>query len=343
MDDATPAALGYRWPAEWELHAATWVSWPHNRDTWPGRFDTMLPEYVQFVRTLAQFEPVQVLAGGPAVWSQAETLVGGLPGITLHPIPTNDAWARDHQPTFLSAPPGSPPAVVDWGYNAWGGKYPPFDDDNRVGRRIAQALGCRRFEPGIVLEGGAVEGNGGGLVLTTESCLLNPNRNGQVDKPWIEPYLRGYLGVEKILWLRGGEAVGDDTDGHIDQLARFVGPTTIVAAVAEDASDANYGPLQQNWAELNSLTGVEGQALDIIALPMPRPIVVAGQRLPASYANFCFAEGAVLIPAFDDPADDQARGILAELFPEREVVSIPSRELVLGLGSLHCLSQQQPA
>jgi agmatine deiminase len=194
-----------------------------------------------------------------------------------------------------------------------------------------------------VLEGGAVEGNGGGLVLTTESCLLNPNRNGQVDKPWIEPYLRGYLGVEKILWLRGGEAVGDDTDGHIDQLARFVGPTTIVAAVAEDASDANYGPLQQNWAELNSLTGVEGQALDIIALPMPRPIVVAGQRLPASYANFCFAEGAVLIPAFDDPADDQARGILAELFPEREVVSIPSRELVLGLGSLHCLSQQQPA
>jgi agmatine deiminase len=339
----TPAALGYRWPAEWEPHASTWVSWPHNPKTWPGKFEPVPEQFAQFVRLLARYEPVNVLAGGDAVMRVARELVGNCPNVILHDIPTNDAWCRDHGPTFLVGKDGLPPALVDWQYNAWGGKYPPFDKDNEVPRRIAELQGRRRFEPGIILEGGAIEGNGRGTLLTTESCLLNPNRNASLDRQATEQYLRDYLGVTNILWLTGGEVAGDDTDGHIDQIARFVSPTTVVVAVCDDPSEENYGPTQQNLTELQNLRDEQGQPLTVVPLPLPRPLFVDDQRLPASYCNFLIANGCVIVPQFDDPADRRAIEILAELMPDREVVGSPSLDLVWGLGSFHCLTQQEPA
>ena len=339
----TPAALGYRWPAEWERHASTWVSWPHNPKTWPDKFEPVPEQFAQFVRLLARYEPVNVLAGGEAVMQVARQLVGDSPNVRLHDIPTNDAWCRDHGPTFLVSDKDLPPALVDWQYNAWGGKYPPFDQDNLVPRRIAELQGRRRFEPGIILEGGAIDGNGRGTVLTTESCLLNPNRNAGLDREATERYLRDYLAATNILWLTGGEVAGDDTDGHIDQIARFVGPSTVVVAVCDDPSEENYGPTQQNMAELQNLRDERGEPLTVVPLPLPRPLFVDDQRLPASYCNFLIANGCVIVPQFGDPADEHAIAILAQCMPDREVVGSPSLDLVWGLGSFHCLTQQEPA
>jgi agmatine deiminase len=338
-----PAALGYRWPAEWELHAATWLSWPHNRNSWPGRFEPVPAQFAQFVRAVAEVEPVQILAGGEAVWAEASRLVGHLPNVTLHDVPTNDAWCRDHGPTFLVGPIEEPPALVDWEYNAWGGKYPPFDLDNQVPGRIAELRRKRRFAPGIVLEGGAIEGNGCGTLLTTESCLLNPNRNADLPRTVLETILAEYLGVRKILWLADAELEGDDTDGHIDQLARFVNPTTVVAAWVDDPDDPNHGPLQSIHRQLSQMTDQDGRPLEIVRLPLPSPKFVGQQRLPASYLNFYIANGLVAVPQFGDPADSVAIGILAQLFPSRTVRGLPSLDLIWGLGSFHCLSQQEPA
>jgi len=369
-----PAQLGYRWPAEWEPQASVWLSWPRNPDTWPGHFEPVPGEFAQFVRLIAEYEPVNILAGGKEVMEQARSLVGDLKNVTLHVIPTNDAWCRDHGPTLLSrsltpsgtsAASGTPlseypktttssaaqvphgvrdlqSALVDWQYNAWGGKYPPFDLDNQVPKRIAQLQGRRVFTPGIILEGGAVEGNGQGTVLTTESCLLNPNRNPRLSRDDMERYLRDYLAAKKILWLKGGEIAGDDTDGHIDQIARFVNPTTVVCSLCDDPDDENYGPTQQNFVELQQMTDQDGQPLDIIPLRLPRPLFCDGQRLPAGYANFLIVNGAVIVPQFGDPADDEALRTLAPLFPDRDVRGCPSLNLIWGLGSFHCLSQQEP-
>ncbi|HUE72621.1 MAG TPA: agmatine deiminase family protein [Pirellulaceae bacterium] len=372
-----PAQLGYRWPAEWEPHAATWLSWPRNPETWPQKFGPVPGEFAQLVRTIAQFEPVHILAGGEAVMRQARALVGKLPNVTLHDIPTNDAWCRDHGPTFLSVQSpkskvqsrgandfglwtldsGLAPALIDWEYNAWGGKYPPFDLDNQVPRKIAALQGRRVFSPGIILEGGAIEGNGEGVLLTTESCLLNPNRNPHLSREETEKYLRDYLGVKEIWWLKGGEIAGDDTDGHIDQIARFVGPRTIVVGVCDDPSDENYGPTQQNLAELlrvssgiltrSASEGESGQPslalrVSIVPLPLPGPKYVGDQRLPAGYANFIFVNGGLIVPTYNDPADRVAIDTLQKLRPDRRVVGLPSLNLVWGLGSFHCLSQQEP-
>jgi agmatine deiminase len=357
-----PAKLGYRWPAEWERHASTWLSWPRNPATWPDHFQSVPAEFATFVRTLAQFEPVNILAGGQAVMQQARELVGDVPHVTLHDIETNDAWCRDHGPTFLqSRPPtrGAPPssvgrqewhatesrpalALVDWEYNAWGGKYPPFDKDNQVPRKIAELQGGRLFAPGIILEGGAIDGNGLGTVLTTKSCLLNPNRNPQLSQADVERYLRDYLGVSKVLWLTGGEIAGDDTDGHIDQIARFVSPRTVVVSVCDDPKDDNYAPTRLNWNELCNMTDQDGQPLSLVPLPLPAAKFVDGQRLPAGYCNFVFANGGVVVPQFEDAADAQAIKILQELLPDRRVVGSPSLNLIWGLGSFHCLSQQEP-
>ncbi|MFN0019239.1 MAG: agmatine/peptidylarginine deiminase [Pirellulaceae bacterium] len=343
-----PAKLGYRWPAEWERHASTWLSWPKNPATWPDHFEPVPGEFAPFVRTLAQFEPVNILAGGEAVMRQARELVGDVPNVTLHDIETNDAWCRDHGPTFLARSQGSgvrgqERALVDWEYNAWGGKYPPFDKDNEVPRKIAELQGRRRFTPGIILEGGAIDGNGSGAVLTTKSCLLNPNRNPDLSQPNVERYLRDYLGVSKILWLTGGEIAGDDTDGHIDQIARFVGPRTIVVSLCDDPKDDNYAPSRLNWEELAEMTDQDGQPLTLVPLPLPAAKFVDGQRLPAGYCNFVFANGGVVVPQFEDPADAKAIKILQELLPDRRVVGSPSLSLIWGLGSFHCLSQQEPA
>jgi agmatine deiminase len=234
------------------------------------------------------------------------------------------------------------PALVDWGYNAWGGKYPPFDLDNQVPRRIAEMQGRRVFTPGIILEGGAIDGNGCGTILTTETCLLNPNRNPQLDRDGVEAYLRSYLGATKVLWLTGGEIAGDDTDGHIDQIARFVNPTTVVCSICDDPADENYGPTQQNLVELQVMTDQDDQPLNIIPLRLPRPLYCDGQRLPAGYANFLIVNGAVIVPQFGDPMDDEALRTLAPLFKGRDVRGCPSLNLIWGLGSFHCLSQQEP-
>jgi agmatine deiminase len=338
----TPAELGYRWPAEWEPHQATWLAWPHNLDSWPGHFDPVRPQMARFVRAIADAEPVHVLAGGDAVMHSARLWVGDHPCVRLHNIRTNDAWCRDYGPIFLQSTGQAAPALIDWEYNAWGNKYPPFDCDNAVPKQIAKWTGHDRFCPGIILEGGSIEGNGAGLLLTTEQCLLNPNRNPGRSRQQIEQVLHDYLSVRKTIWLNGGEMAGDDTDGHIDQLARFVDPQTVVVAVEEDPSDENYGPLQENYVLLQTATDLQGGRLQVVPLPMPRPKFQDSQRLPASYCNFYLANGVCVVPQFDDSADAEAVAILQSLLPERRVIGLPALDLVLGLGAFHCLSQQQP-
>jgi agmatine deiminase len=339
---ALPAALGYRMPAEWEPHASTWLAWPHKLESWPGKFEPIPSIFARFVKTLARFERVNVLAGGEAVMAQAQSLVGEVPNVTLHDIPTNDAWTRDHGPTFLVGPPGLPPVLIDWLYNAWGGKYPPFDLDNDVPRRIAEVTGRQRFTPGIIMEGGAIDTNGRGTFLTTEQCLLNPNRNPNLSRADLERYLADYLGAKKVLWL--GEGIeGDDTDGHIDELARFVSPRVVVAALEEDPADANYKPLRENFARLKQMTDEDDRPLEIVPLPMPRPMYHEDQRIPGSYCNFYIANGVVVTPEFDDPADTRVVETLVKLMPGREIIPIPARDLFWGLGAFHCMSQQEPA
>ncbi len=329
-------------PAEWAPHAATWLAWPHNRNSWPGKFEPIPGIWAQLVRALVEFEHVHILAGGEAVMADAKRLVGNVPNVTLHDVPTNDAWARDHGPTFLVGPRGSEPALVDWGYNAWGGKYPPFDLDDQAPKYVAQFTGRRRFEPGIILEGGAIDPNGEGTILTTEECLLNPNRNPGLSREEIEQYLRDYLGARHVLWLGRG-IVGDDTDGHIDELARFVGPRTVVTAVEQDPQDANYAALQDNLHRLRSMTDQDGRPLEVIPLPMPRPLFHEDARLPASYCNFYIANGVVVAPQYGDPADAEVIQTLARLFPTRQIRGISAVDLAWGLGAFHCITQQEPA
>jgi agmatine deiminase len=369
---STPSALGYRFPAEWEPHAATWLSWPRNRDSWPGKFEPVPAVWAELTRLLTEFEPVHILAGGSEVMAEARRLVGRLPNVHLHDIPTNDAWIRDHGPMFLvgdgrnaecgtrnaelsssatRATPNSefriphsslPPALVDWEYNAWGGKYPPYDDDNRVPERVAEILGFRRFEPGVVMEGGAVDGNGRGTILASERCLLNANRNPTLRRSDMERYLQEYCGARHVLWI-DGTIEGDDTDGHVDQLGRFVNPTTLVTAVEDDPSDANYQPLQDNLRALKRMRDQDGRPLEIVTVPMPRPVYFAGQRLPAGYLNFYVANGAVIVPVYGDPADEIVLSTLRDLFPGRQICPLYAVDLVLGLGAVHCITQQQPA
>ncbi len=337
----TPASLGYRLPAEWEPHRATWLAWPRNRDTWPGKFEPIPAVWAALVRTLAEFEPVHVLAGGAEVMAEAGQLLAGVANVTLHDIPTNDVWARDHGAMFLSGPPSLPPALIDWEYNAWGGKYPPFDLDNAVPRHMAELTGRRRFMPGIVLEGGAIDGNGDGTLLTTETCLLNPNRNPQLSRDQIEQYLRDFCCARKILWLAGG-IVGDDTDGHIDELARFVRPTTVVAAREADPRDENHEPLEENYRRLLEMTDAQGRPLEVVPLPMPRPLFFEEHRLPACYLNFYIANGVVIVPTFDDAADREVLETLGRLFPGRQIRGLHAVDLVWGLGAFHCITQQEP-
>jgi agmatine deiminase len=338
----TPAELGYRWPAEWAPHAATWLAWPHCRDTWPGNFERIPPLFAKLAKVLSEREPVHVLAGGDRVFADAQRHVGGLENVHLHEVETDDAWIRDHGPTFLTGSAGAPPAFVDWRYNAWGGKYPPFDKDNAVPKRIAEILGRRRFVSDMVLEGGAIDGNGCGTALAAEACLLDSRRNPGFSRESVERRLAEYCGVRNVLWLRGGGIAGDDTDGHVDQLARFVNPTTVVAALEDDPRDENYQLLRENFERLRTFTDQDGKPLQVIPLPMPRAVCHSQQRLPASYCNFYIASGAVITPKYDDPADEQAAAALAGLFPDRHVVLLPARDLVLGLGGFHCLTQQEP-
>jgi agmatine deiminase len=340
----TPAALGYRMPAEWEPHSATWLSWPRREGiSFPGSFDRVMPTLRAMVEALIESEQVCINVSSSAHEAEAREVLGDLPTgqISFHLVPTNEPWCRDHGPIFLTRPSDPKLAVVDWDYNAWGNKYPPFDLDEVVPTRVAEILGVPVFCPGMILEGGSIDVNGSGALLTSESCLLNKNRNPNLSRHEIEQHLRDYLGVRDILWLGDGIA-GDDTDGHIDDLARFVSEQTVVTVVEKDRGDENYEPLQRNLSLLRSMK-IGGGAIEVISLPMPMKIMREGLRLPASYANFYIANNCVLAPTFADPADNLAMSTLAECFPTRRVIGIDCRELVWGLGAFHCLTQQQPA
>jgi agmatine deiminase len=344
----TPAQLGYRMPAEWEPHRGTWLSWPHKEASWPGKFAPVPPIFARMVRHLGDQEEVHINVAGPEMEHDVRRLLadeGADSGnVFFHYNPTNDAWCRDHGPIFLQRPidGGQAEAIVDWKYNAWGGKYPPYDLDDVVPTRIAAELGLPVFDPGIVMEGGSIDVNGQGTLLTTEACLLNRNRNPELDRATIEDYLRSYFSVSNILWLGEG-IVGDDTDGHVDDLTRFVDPGTVVTVVEDDPADENYEPLQSNLERLNRMSDQDGRPLRVVPLPMPRPLYHEGQRLPASYANFYIANGVVLLPTYDPARDEEARVTLQSLFPTREVVGIDCTDLVWGLGAFHCVTQQWPS
>ncbi len=341
----TPAALGYRMPAEWEPHQGVWLSWPHNRDTWPGNFEPVEPVMVAAVQALARSETVHINVLDADHEAHVRALLRRVEGpVVYHRFPTNDAWCRDHGAIFVVRERDGQRelAATDWGYNAWGGKYPPYDLDNAIPRRMAEALGVPRFEVDMILEGGSIEVNGAGLLLTTTDCLLNPNRNPGRSREEIEQTLRDYLGVQKILWIRG-ELAGDDTDGHIDNIARFVGEDTVLAVVEDDPADENYEPLQENLARLREMTTVDGRPLRVETLPMPAPVYYGEHRLPASYANFYIGNRVILLPVYNDPNDAVAAEIIGRHFPDRTVVGIDCRELVWGLGAFHCLTQQVPA
>jgi agmatine deiminase len=344
--NAWPKALGYRLPAEWAPHEATWISWPHNRDSWPGVFAGVEPATVEFVRALASCEPVYI----NVLDAEHERHVRHLLAAAAPPerlrffrFPTNDAWARDHGAIFVTrAGKNEPRLAVDFDYNAWGGKYPPFDLDREIGRQMADALGVPRFaQPGVVLEGGSIEPNGAGALMTTEQCLLNPNRTPLLGIADIERLLRNALGVTQVIWLGDG-IEGDDTDGHIDDLTRFFRPDAVLTVMEPNKSDPNHAPLLANRRRLAELK-VGGRALEVVELPMPEPRYLGDQRLPASYANFYVANGAVLLPTFGCPQDDAARAIVADCFPGRRVLPVDCRVLIAGLGALHCLTQQVPA
>jgi agmatine deiminase len=345
---STPAALGYRMPAEWAPHEATWLSWPHKEASWPGAFDVVPEIFSQIVGVLAESELVRINVADEGMADGVRQLLkrGGVnpEAVRFHFNPTNDAWCRDHGPIYVlrEVDGRRERALIDWEYNAWGGKYPPCDLDNAIPQRIAKEFGEPVFSPGIVMEGGSIDVNGRGDLLTTTSCLLNPNRNPQLTQAQIEQYLRDYLGVTGILWLGDG-IVGDDTDGHIDDLTRFVSEDTVVTVVEADPQDENHAPLQENLALLKTMRLADGRPLRVVELPMPAPVYFDDQRLPASYANFLIANRRVLVPIFGDPNDQPALDTLQRLFPERMVVGIDCRQLVWGLGAIHCISQQQPA
>jgi agmatine deiminase len=335
----TPRELGFRMPAEWSPHEATWIAWPHHRDDWPGRFAPIPWVYAEIVRKLARTERVRILVQDQREKQSARRVLGkagaDLAAIEFFTCPTDRVWTRDYGPIFVRNARGEV-AVTNWHFNGWA-KYDNWKKDDAVPRVLARRLRMREWRPGLVLEGGSIDINGRGLLLTTEECLLGPvqARNPGLGRGEIEQALRNYLGVRRVIWLRNGIA-GDDTHGHIDDLARFVSHNTVVIASEDDKSDPNYEPLRENLRLLRT------QPLRVVKLPMPRPVIFAGQRLPASYANFYIANRLVLVPTFNDPNDRTALTILARLFPDREVVGIHATELVWGLGTLHCMTQQQP-
>jgi agmatine deiminase len=341
----TPAALGFRMPAEWEPQEAVWFSWPHNLKTWPGYFRPIPAKFAEIVAHISRFEEVRINAAHTLhkrAWSSIKKAGADLTKITLFDHPTNDAWCRDHGPIFIKNDKTGEVAVTDWEHNAWGGKYPPYDLDNTIPPKIAAALGLRRFEKKMIMEGGSLDVNGAGLLLTTESCLLNRNRNPAMSKAEIEQALRDFLGVHTIHWLGDG-IIGDDTDGHIDDMTRFFSADGIVTVLESNKRDKNYPILLENLERLRALRTPAGKKFKVVALPMPKPCWCDGQQMPASYANFLVINGAVMMPAFRQPKRDaEAAEVLAACFPGREIIPIDCLELVWGLGTLHCISQQQP-
>lgn len=335
-------------PAEWEPHVATWLTWPRpDGISFPGAYEPIPDVYARFVKLLTQGEEVHINVWNEEleelirkVLSQHQVLMDR---VHLHPFRAYEPWCRDHGPIFVVRERDGvrERAVVDWGYNAWGNKYPPFDLDDSIPIHVAQLRNLPLFQPGIVMEGGSLDVNGKGTLLTTEACLLNPNRNPHLSREQIEAHLKDNLGIRHILWLGDG-IVGDDTDGHVDDLTRFVSEDTVVTIVEKDPADENYEILQENLKRLRTMRDQDNRPLRIVELPMPRRIEVDGQRLPASYANFYIANGQVIVPTYNDPEDARALQILQSVFQDRKVVGLDSSDLIWGLGSFHCISQQEP-
>lgn len=352
----TPRQLGYRMPAEWEPHEATWLAWPHNPEDWPGKFQPIPWLYAEIVRLLAARERVHLIVQDAKEQSRATGILerahANLDNVIFHQWPTDRVWTRDSGPIFVRNTAGQV-ALTNWRFNAWA-KYDDWHLDDQLPARVTELYGIRSWEPAIplsdgtqhrvVLEGGSIDTNGNGTLLTTEECLLSEvqQRNPGLSREQIEQAFHDYLGIDQVLWLNRGVA-GDDTHGHVDDITRFVGRDTIVTVVEPDASDPNHEPLSENLARLSSARTPDGKPFTIVELPLPRPVVFRGQRLPASYANFYLANGLVLMPTFHDPNDRVALQILSELFPDRDVIGIHSVDLIWGLGALHCMTQQQPA
>jgi agmatine deiminase len=347
----TPAALGFRMPAEWEPHAATWLAWPHRQSDWPGKFAPVPWVYAEIIRALTRHERVNLLVRSAVMREQVRKVLtsAGVESsrVEYFTLTTDRSWVRDSGPIFVVNADGER-AVLDWHFNAWA-KYPDWTRDDKVPKFVAGKHGLRRWQPAhrghrVVLEGGSIDVNGRGLMLTTEECLLSKTqeRNQPFDRADYEQVFADYLGVRKTLWLNRG-IVGDDTHGHVDDLARFVNPRTVVVAIEDDPVDDNYAPTQENLERLRGLTDVDGSKFEVVTLPMPAAMAFEKQRLPASYANFYIANGVVIVPTFNDPMDRLALGTLADLFPDREVVGIHCVDLVWGLGTLHCMTQQEPA
>ena len=345
----TPASLGYSFPPEWHPHTATWFSWPRPEGiSFPDKYHTVPANLAAIMREIVGREQVHINVpnGNWEYIVRGQLKENGCPirNVYFHHIKTNESWCRDHGPAFVIRSIGkkTEAAIVDWGFNAWGGKYPPYDDDDAVPTRIADELKLPVFYPKIVMEGGAVDFNGKGTILTTESCLLNKNRNPRLSKKHIEGYLKGYYSQQHVLWLGEGIA-GDDTDGHIDDLARFINPTTIVTAVEDDPKDENYGILRDNLKRLQELKDQDGKQFQIVTVPMPGRVEHEKQRLPATYINFYFINGALLVPTYGNTKlDRRALAILQEHLPKHKVIGIDCTELIWGLGAIHCLTQQQP-
>ena len=347
MSSSTPKASGYYFPAEFHQHAATWLSWPHKEASWPGKIHTIYPYYSQFIKELVKGEDVCINVRDEAMKTFAVSCLER-EGVDMSRVrfffhPTNDAWCRDHGPAFLINPQAAQKKViVDWNYNAWGNKYPPFDLDDVIPTLIGKELNLPVYHPGIIMEGGSVDFNGKGTVITSTCCLLNDNRNSHLSQSAIENYLVNYYGVDQVLWIKEG-IVGDDTDGHIDDTVRFVNGDTVITVIEESRQDENYALLRENLADLKKMRLLNGKQLNIVELPMPEAVIYEDQRLPASYANFYIANHAVIVPTFRCSRDEKALQIIQSCFPDRSVVGIDSTEIIWGLGSFHCLSQQEPA
>jgi agmatine deiminase len=339
-----PAALGYRMPAEWERHESTWLSWPQNSETWPGKRISRVEEiYLQMLEGLLPGEKVNLLVRdasmGAAVKKRLEKMSIRTANLVLHSIPTNDAWIRDYGPTYIKNAKGEK-AWNKWIFNAWGGKYADLMKDTHI-FEDKSLIPHPCFEAGLVLEGGSIEVNGAGTCLTTEQCLLNKNRNPQLSRAKIEQFLKDYLGVSHIIWLKEG-IEGDDTDGHIDDIARFTDKNTVLTVFEEDEKDANYEVLKRNWEDLKRATDQDGKKWNVVKLPMPGIVAEEDERLPASYANFLIANESVLLPVYGHKNDKEAARILKEVFPKKEILPVRCNDLVFGLGAIHCVSQQEP-
>jgi len=345
MEQITPRSLGYRFPAEWERHASTWLSYPHNEASWPDKIDPIFPHYNQFIKEISKGEIVNINVIDKMMLQivRQQLIENGtdITKIRFHLFPTNDAWCRDHGPAFLINPDAKDKKViVNWGYNAWGGKY-PHDLDNKIPNLIAKQLKVPTYNPGIIMEGGSVDFNGKGTLITTTACLTHENRNPLLSQSQIEKYLIEYYGVEQVLWLGDG-IEGDDTNGHVDDITRFVNEDTVVTVVEPNKDDANHKPLLDNLNALKTMRLINGKQLTIVELPMPDEVNWDDQRLPASYANFYACNAAVIVPTFQCDKDQIALDILGQCFTDRPVIGIDSTDIIWGLGSFHCLSQQEP-